>query len=218
MKFSVILAISKTHLFSRKKQTIVAALGVTFGIGAYIIMMSFMTGLNGLLDGLILNRTPHVHMYNEMEPSAVQPIEQSENYNEELPFVYSIKPKKSQERIHNALALIAHLNKQKYVLGATPVVRSQGFYMAGSTRLSASLMGVNILQEAELYNLDDYILHGSSKDLATNENGIVLGKGVADVLSLRVGDIVQISTISGDIFPLKIVAFYQSGMADIDKV
>ena len=53
MKYSVVLSISKTHLLSRKKQTLVAALGVTFGIAAYIIMMSFMTGLNGLLDGLI---------------------------------------------------------------------------------------------------------------------------------------------------------------------
>ena len=218
MKFSIILAISKTHLFSRKKQTIVAALGVTFGIGAYIIMMGFMTGLNGLLDGLILNRTPHVHLYNEMEPTEVQPIERSKNYKEALPFVYSIKPKQSQDRIHNALALISHLNEESYVLGATPLVRSQGFYMAGSTRLSASLLGVDVLREAELYNLDDYILEGSSKDLSTNENGIVLGKGAAELLSLHVGDIVQISTISGDIFPLKIVAFYQSGMADIDKV
>ena len=60
--FSIIWDISKTHLVSKKKQTIVAALGVTFGIGMFIIMMSFMTGLNILLDGLVLNRTPHVQI------------------------------------------------------------------------------------------------------------------------------------------------------------
>ena len=75
MDFALLLSISKTHLFSRKKQSLIAALGVTFGIGTYIIMMSFMTGLNGLLDGLILNRTPHIHLYNEMEPSAKQPLD-----------------------------------------------------------------------------------------------------------------------------------------------
>lgn len=218
MKLSLILDISKTHLLSRKKQTIVAALGVTFGIGAYVIMMSFMTGLNGLLDGLVLNRTPHVHIYNEMEPSAVQPIERSEEHKESMPFVYSIKPKKSQERIHNALALLSHLNKQEYVRGATPLVRSQGFYMAGSTRLSASLLGVDVMKEAELYNLEDYIIEGSTRKLSMNENGILLGKGAADLLSLGVGDIVQLTTISGDMFPLKIVGLYQSGLADIDKV
>lgn len=218
MKYSVILSISRKHLLSKKKQTIVAALGVTFGIGAYIIMMSFMTGLNGLLDGLVLNRTPHVHLYNEMEPSAFQPIERAAEFDDRRIFVSSIKPKQSQERIHNALALIAHLNKQDYVKGATPLVRAQGFYMAGSTRLNASVLGVDVVKETEFYKLNDYIVAGSSKNLTMNENGILLGKGVADLLSVGLGDFVQVSTVSGEIFPLKIVGIYQSGLADIDKV
>ncbi len=37
-------------------------------------------------------------------------------------------------------------------------------------------------------------------------------------MSLGIGDRVQISTISGDIFPLKIVGLYQSGIADIDNI
>jgi lipoprotein-releasing system permease protein len=90
--------------------------------------------------------------------------------------------------------------------------------MAGSTRLSASLLGVDILKEAELYNLEDYIVAGSTRNLAMNENGILMGKGAADLLSLDVGDIVQLATVSGDLFPLKIVGLYQSGLADIDKV
>ena len=218
MKYVIILSISRKHLLSKKKQTIVAALGVTFGIGAYIIMMSFMTGLNGLLDGLVLNRTPHVHLYNEMEPSATQPIERATEFDDRRKFVSSVKPKQSQERIHNALALLAHLNKQKYVKGATPLVKAQGFYMAGSTRLNASLMGVDVAKEAEFYKLDDYIVAGASKNLSINENGIPLGKGVADLLSVELGDYVQVSTISGEVFPLKIVGLYQSGLADIDKV
>ena len=37
-------------------------------------------------------------------------------------------------------------------------------------------------------------------------------------MSLHVGDRVQISTIKGNIFPLKIVGIYQSGLADIDAI
>ncbi len=218
MKLGVILSISKTHLVSRKKQTSVAALGVTFGIGAYIIMMSFMTGLNGLLDGLVLNRTPHVRLYNEIEPSDQQPIQNAAEYKDYQQIVHSVKPKQSQERIHNSLAIISFLKKQKYVRGVTPVVRSQGFYLAGSTRLSASLQGVDVMKEVELYNLDDYIVEGDAQSLATNENSILLGKGAAEVLSVSIGDVVQVTNVTGDIFPLKVVGFYQSGLADIDKV
>jgi lipoprotein-releasing system permease protein len=37
-------------------------------------------------------------------------------------------------------------------------------------------------------------------------------------MSLQLGDRVQVSTIKGDIFPLKIVGIYQSGVADIDAI
>lgn len=37
-------------------------------------------------------------------------------------------------------------------------------------------------------------------------------------MSLTTGDRVQISTIRGDVFPLKIVGIYQSGIADIDNI
>jgi len=218
MKFSVILSISKTHLFSRKKQTIIAALGVTFGIGAYIIMMSFMTGLNGLLDGLILNRTPHVHMFNEVKQSEEQPIDLDDTYKGFSKVVHSVKPTASQTKIHNASAILSYLNEQEYVKGATAMVRAQAFYMAGSSKLNGSIFGVDVMKESDLYNLNDYIVEGGAKDLAVNENGILIGIGVADILSLKVGDVVQVSTALGEVFPLKIVGFYQSGLADIDKV
>ncbi|MFN5910822.1 MAG: ABC transporter permease, partial [Bacteroidota bacterium] len=207
MKYSVVLSISKTHLLSRKKQTLVAALGVTFGIAAYIIMMSFMTGLNGLLDGLILNRTPHIHIYNEEIPSTVQPIDRLTEFKNNVRLVRSVKPKKGQTRVHNALPLMEQLRKMKEVKGVTALVRAQAFYLAGNTRLNASLLGIDVLEEAEQYNLGDYIVDGSARDLAVHENGILLGKGVAKKLSLRVGDVVQLITVSGDIYPLKIVGF-----------
>lgn len=37
-------------------------------------------------------------------------------------------------------------------------------------------------------------------------------------MALDIGDRIQISTIHGEIFPLKIVALYQSGIADIDAI
>lgn len=218
MKYKLLLSISKTHLLSRKKQSLIAALGVTFGIGTYIIMMSFMTGLNGLLDGLILNRTPHIHLYNEIQPSNRQPIDLYSGYKNKEKVVQSVKPKNTQLRIYNALPLLGFLNKQKYVKGATAQVKAQAFYLAGSTQLNGALTGIEVMKEGALYNLSDYIVEGTLRDLSQNENGILLGSGIAAKLSAKVGDVVQISSTKGDIQPLKIVGLYQSGMAEIDNV
>lgn len=218
MKYKLLLSISKTHLLSRKKQSLIAALGVTFGIGTYIIMMSFMTGLNGLLDGLILNRTPHIHLYNEIQPSNRQPIDLYSGYKNKEKVVQSVKPKNTQLRIYNALPLLGFLNKQKYVKGATAQVKAQAFYLAGSTQLNGALTGIEVMKEGALYNLSDYIVEGTLRDLSQNENGILLGSGIAEKLSAKVGDVVQIASTKGDIQPLKIVGLYQSGMAEIDNV
>ncbi len=196
----------------------IAALGVTFGIGTYIIMMGFMNGLNGLLDGLILNRTPHIHLYNEVEPTRIQPIDVWQGGEKTIKVVGSIKPKSSQTRIHNALPLINFLNKQNYVRGATPQVKAQAFYLAGSTQLNGILIGADIMKEAEMYNLNEYITEGQAIDLAKNENGIIIGAGVAKKMAMMVGDIVQVASSKGEIMPLKIVGLYQSGLSDIDNV
>ncbi len=39
-----------------------------------------MTGLNTMLDNLVLNQTPHIHLYNEIRPSDDQPITMTEAF------------------------------------------------------------------------------------------------------------------------------------------
>ncbi len=215
---SIILGISKTHLLTRLKQSIVASLGVTFGIGAYIILMSFMTGLNGLLDGLVTNRTPHVHIYNEINPSANQPSVLYEGLKNNMNVLHSVKPKNIPLKIHDAMPIMNHLKKDKRVVGITPQVKAQVFYVAGAIELNGVISGINPIKESELFNFDDYIIEGSPEGLKNNINGILMGIGAAKKLSLKVGDRVQLATSKGEIIPLKIIGFYQSGLAEVDNV
>ncbi|WP_422373668.1 ABC transporter permease [Flagellimonas sp.] len=218
INWSIILGIAKTHLITKMKSTITATLGVTFGIGAYITLVSFMTGLNTMLDNLVLNQTPHIHLYNEIRPSDDQPITMTEAFQNGFNVVHSIKPKLSQTKIHNALPILSYLKKQPNVDGATPQLRAQIFYLSGSMELGGNLVGVDIMEEVRLSNLRDNIVEGSPEDLRNNANGILLGSGLAEKMSLTTGDRVQISTVSGTVFPLKIVGIYQSGIAEIDNV
>jgi lipoprotein-releasing system permease protein len=200
------------------KQSIIAGLGVTFGIGTFIILVSFMTGLNGLLDGLILNRTPHIHLYNEIVASKKQPLDFMVEAKDGLTFIHSIKPKRSQTRIHNALPILNALNNNPKVKGATPQVTAQAFYTAGSIELNGIINGVDILDQSRLFNIDDYIIRGDIHDLHNNKNSIIVGAGVAKKLSSDLGDRIQVVSAKGDVIPLKIVGVYQSGLAEIDNV
>jgi lipoprotein-releasing system permease protein len=216
--WSVILTIAKTHLFSRKKQSSIAALGVTFGIGTFIILVSFMTGLNGLLDGLILNRTPHVRIYNEIKPSEYQPADLYSEFKNSFNVVRSVKPKQSQVRIHDAAPIMFQLRNNSKVKGVVPQATAQVFYISGSIELNGRVTGIQPLEEVRLFNFGDYIIDGSPEALDRNDDGILLGAGLAKKMSLSVGDRVQIGNASGEIFPLKIVGIYQSGLAEVDNV
>ena len=90
-QWRLILSIARTHLLTKMKSTVTASLGVTFGIGAYITLVSFMTGLNEMLDDLILNQTPHIHLYNEVQPSPVQPLERAFDFRDDLLQVRSVR-------------------------------------------------------------------------------------------------------------------------------
>jgi lipoprotein-releasing system permease protein len=216
-QWRLILSIARTHLLTKMKSTVTASLGVTFGIGAYITLVSFMTGLNEMLDDLILNQTPHIHLYNEVQPSPVQPLERSFDFRDDLLQVRSVRPKQGQLKIHNALPILNYLKSRPEVLGATPQLRAQIFYLSGPLDLGGVLVGVDILEETRLSNIGDYIIAGEPPDLANSDNGVILGIGLAEKMSLGMGDRVQVSTPSGGVFPLKIIGLYQSGIADIDN-
>lgn len=220
MNHSVLVKIAQTHLVERKKQSIIAALGVTFGIGTYIILMSFMTGLNGLLDGLILNRTPHIRIFNEVEASKIQPIEMAEPFQDSntVHVVDNIKPRKAQASIRNNQGIQLALKKDERVKGITPLVSARVFYQSGTVLLNGNLMGINAIEQERLFNFNQYVVGGSPEDLENNKNGIILGAGVAKKLRLKVGDYVPLITPNGESIRLKIVAFFQSGLAEVDNI
>ena len=92
MKYSLLLEIAKSLMLARYKQTLVAAIGVTFSITMFVALLGFMNGLNIMLDDLVLNRTPHIRFYNEVKPNPDQPIDLSHEFKDYQNTIRSIKP------------------------------------------------------------------------------------------------------------------------------
>src|ERR1700744_1351370 len=65
MKISVNTEIAVTYLSSRKKQTLIASLGVMFGVCMFIFMQSLMKGTNDYFEKQSFNSIPHIDIYNE---------------------------------------------------------------------------------------------------------------------------------------------------------
>lgn len=215
MNFKLILNIAVHLLRARLKQSIVAAVGVTFGIAMFISLVSFMNGLNDLLDGLMLNRTPHVRLYNEIKPSENQPISLSEKYKNDINFISSVKPKDRGKAIYNSKAIVHYLKQDNRIIDVAPKITTPVFFNSGTIEISGVISGIDVTAEEKLFQISDYIIEGNVIDLEQN-NSIIIGKGLADKMLLDKGDIIKITTAKGNLASLKIVGISQIGISEID--
>lgn len=217
MKIKHIFEIAKALLLARSKQTLVAAVGVAFSVAFFVSLLGFMEGLNTLLDGLVLNRTPHIRLYNDIRSSDYQPIELDSAYSKHINYIHSIKPANARKEIYNVKTIFKRLENDSRVFGVAPKLSAQVFYNLGNIELNGVVNGIKVAQEAKLFQFEDYVINGNAFDLENRSNSIILGQGLADKMLAKKGDLIQVTTITGEQFSLKIVGFFQSGVVELDK-
>lgn len=218
MNIRLIYRIATSLMFARWKQTLVAAIGVTFGITMFIALLGFMNGLNDLLDGLILNRTAHVRLFNEIRINENQPVDKASEYKKGHNFIHSVKPSTSRKEIYNGQAILNAVRKDERVSGAAPRVVAQVFFQAGTSEITGVINGIETDIESRLFHFEDYVTQGSPKDISIVSNSIILGKALADVLMANVDDVITVTTPQGERFALKVVGYFESGLQELDKV
>ncbi len=216
MNYKLILNIAIHLLRARLKQTIVAAVGVTFSIAMFIALASFMNGLNDLLDGLMLNKTPHVRLYNEVKPSQNQPILLSDKYKNNVNFINSIKPKDRGKSIYESKKIIEDLKRDNRVIDVAAKINTPVFFNSGTIEIAGLINGIEIDREEKLFKISDNIVEGNFSDLA-QQNSIIIGKGLAEKMLLSTGDNINITSSRGNLTMLKIVGISQVGIAEIDN-
>jgi lipoprotein-releasing system permease protein len=216
MNIKLIIQVSISLLLARWKQTLVAAIGVTFSIAMFVTLLGFMNGLNDLLDGLIMNRTAHIRLYHDINVSKTQPIDLLSPKTKN--FVHSVKPKNQRLEIYNSGQIMQAIKRDERVLGVAPKINAQVFYNVGSVDLTGVINGIDPDEENRLFMFSDYVTSGNYLDLKNIPNSIILGKGVADKMAANLGDVVQVTTSKGERMQLKVVGFFQSGLQDLDRV
>jgi lipoprotein-releasing system permease protein len=216
MNLKLIVQVSISLLLARWKQTLVAAVGVTFSIAMFVTLLGFMNGLNDLLDGLIMNRTAHIRLYHDINVSKNQPIDLM--MPNTANFVSSVKPKSQRLELYNSAQIMQAIKQDVRVLGVAPKINAQVFYNVGTIDLTGVINGIDPDEENRLFMFSDYVTLGNYLDLKNIPNSIILGKGVADKMAAKLGDVVQVTTSKGERLQLKVVGYFQSGLQDLDKV
>lgn len=218
MKAGLITSIARSLMLARFRQTLVAAIGVTFSITMFVALLGFMNGLNVMLDSLVINRTPHIRLYNDIKPNPDQPVNDAPGFAGRYNIIRSVKPNASRESIYNNEAIIRTLRQDPRVYGVAPKITSRVFFNVGATDMLGIVNGIDVEEENRLFLFSDYVTKGDFIDLKNVANSIILGKGAADRMLAEIGDVIQATTSQGSRVQLKVVGYFQSGLGELDNV
>jgi lipoprotein-releasing system permease protein len=215
---SVNIRIAKRHLLSKRKQTLIAVLGVTFGISMFIIMSGVMDGSNQILEESQYKTTPHIRLFNESKANRPPVLAERYDPGKTLLNVSHQRPRSEQEKIRQAAGIIAALRTRPEVKGITAHVNTPVLFNYGTVRLNGTLYGVDILDEDALFNIRRKMKSGQMEDLLQYSNGIILGKGLAEKLNVTAGDHITAVAPGGTFQDLKVTGVFSYGMGTVDNV
>jgi lipoprotein-releasing system permease protein len=118
--------ISQIHLTSNIKQTIVAMLGVTFGISMYVFMTGFMTGVNNAQNDLAFSSLAHIRVYNDRPADNTNIVKKV--YPNSLVILHNAKIIKYTDGIKNSKTILDALKSQKDITAITTQLNINVFF------------------------------------------------------------------------------------------
>lgn len=217
MKQTPVIKIALTHLFSKKRQTIVAMLGVTFGIAIFIFQAGLMSGFQSTFIEQTVNTTANIRIFNEAEKNRPSILSKMDSSSKRWMIVRNQKPKDEKPKIKNGYQIIEVLEKDPEVVGVSPFLGSQAIFKLGIAQVAGRASGVDIIKENILFNVDKNMTQGNILKLQTIPNGIILGEGLADLLGAKIHDNMNVISPLGVSLEMKVVGINRSGLTEVDK-
>lgn len=197
--------IARTYLFSGKKMTAVAVLGVLLGMSIYIFMNSLLVGFDKASDENIFKNTPHIRLYHDDVISKNLVSDTAAEYLISNP---KVVPKVNTIINPNGIAEMAQ--QQKEVTVVTAQVNTSVFYNNGRTQVSGLSIGIKPDEADMMYSITSSMVEGKFETLKSDPNGIVIGIGIAEKMNLALGDNINLTSQKGVTKNLRVAGIFRS--------
>ena len=206
--------ISISYIVTKKKLTMIAALGVTIGLAIFVFMNSMMMGFDRKSSESIFKTVSHIRLYKDDETSMPLPMAEKGN---NLHVIINPKIVPENDVLVNPEAIIKLIQTQEGVTIVTPQTNVNVFYNNGKSQISGTSSGINIEEADRMFNIKSTIVEGDANDLKNVQNGILLGVGIAKKMNVKTGDNISITSSKNIIKIMRVVGLFQTNNSVIDK-
>jgi lipoprotein-releasing system permease protein len=208
------LRIALTHLTSRRRQTAMSLLGIALGVAFFMAVSSLMRGSERDFIKRLVDSAPHVTVTDEFRAPAPQPATLA--YAGGAVALHGLKPRTETRGIRG------YKQKLDAVAGlpgttVAPVLSGQAILTFAGKERGVTLYGVLPEPMMGVSDIEEKLVAGSLRSLSANPNGIIIGRALARILFLEMGDNVTVSSPVGIVRTMKIVGLFNTGQTAIDE-
>jgi lipoprotein-releasing system permease protein len=211
-----VVFISWKQLWDRKALNSIAVGGVTLGVFVLIVMSGILNGFHQKFTEAILAISPHVVVFDtELHPASS--MLESWARHPVVAHIVHQGPSDRQARMRRPNELARSLRRMSGVTGAAPSIAGTVLVEFGGKTRSIDLRGIDVVEQERVTSIAPFIVSGSLSALRTDSSGVVLGDGLAQLLGVRLNDVIHASAERGARLDLRVVGIYESGVPSIDK-
>lgn len=208
--------ISLRYFVSHKRQSFICIAGVTISVMMFITMTSLMDGLTDKFIVETVESSGHVTVKDEPRETRTLILERVYANSNALLDVQGVKPREHVKKISNARGMLAMLDRMPGVLSVAPMVTGNAIATYGSKTINLSIVGVEPERQTKVTTIGEKLLEGTFERLRTTADGVILGRGVADVIGANLDDTVVLSSNTGGKANCRVVGIFQTGVTPVD--
>lgn len=209
---ALLLGIATRHLLGRRRQTIVAILGVAVGVGFFLAVSAMMIGSQRDFIDRLIDAAPHIVISDELRSPPPQPG--TAVYRGGAVLLRGYKTR-NEARGLRGWPLILDVARAMPGTIASPSLTGGVTLRLGGRQEALGIVGIEPDLEARISTISDRLRVGRLSDLETVQGGLIIGEELAARLGLNPGDVIAATAPTGHTRSLRIVGLFKRGQAGL---
>jgi lipoprotein-releasing system permease protein len=204
------------YLLSHKRQSLVCIAGVTISVTMFIAMSAMMAGFTDKFIIETVESSGHITIKDEPRETRTPILERAYPNPNAMLALANVKPRDTIRKIDNPTGLVNALETMPGIMAAAPEVFGDVIATFGTKTLNLNVYGVEPEKQISVTTIADDLLEGDFHRLRTTADGVIIGKGVADVLGARMDDSITLASATGGKTSARVVGIFRTGVTPVD--
>ena len=211
------LYLALKQLLSKKKQTTLILLGISFGSMLFVSISAIQLGFRSFMIKALLNNTAHIIISGSENKVDRKVIEKELAFNGIVHWITPPSGKRDESKLQNYQAWVNVLRQDPNVYDYSPRLTTNVILRKGAVKTNLALIGSIPQKQVRISEISDYVVSGTFEDLKTGGNKIILGIGAAKDLGVRIGQFVDVISGADQVIPFKVVGMTKFGDDRTDR-